>query len=104
MSKIIAASAIRGAAIALDRAGTLLGETIVRRGRDAHVGFEGTAYALPVVLAMTGRRVEKLGDLEEAVGEARAWLPPVPDDRVWLPYLGAALDAGAATLVAHEAV
>jgi acetyl-CoA synthase len=104
MSRLIATSAIRGARIAIDRAETMLAEAVGRHGRDRQVGFEGTAYALPVILAMTGRRVEQLGDLEDAVREARAWLPPIPDDRLWLPYLGAALDAGVATLVAHEAV
>ena len=48
--------------------------------------------------------MEKLGDLEEALGEARRWVPPIPDQEVWLPYLGDTLDAGAATLVAHETV
>ena len=63
-----------------------------------------TAYALPVTLALLGKRVEKVGDLEEVVAEIRGWLPPVPHENLWVPYLGPALDAGAATLVAHETV
>src|ERR1017187_8174213 len=51
-----------------------------------------------------GKRVERLGDLEEALGTARSWLPAEPTERLWLPYLGGALDAGAATLVAQEAI
>jgi acetyl-CoA synthase len=104
MSKIIAAAAIRGAHGSMCRAETMLREAVATGGRDQAVGFEGTAYALPVILALTGRRVEKLGQLEEALAEARAWLPEGPSDRLWLPYLGDALDAGAATLIAHEAV
>ncbi len=104
MSRIIAAAAIRGAYTCVERAEKMLAEVIARHGRDRSIGFPGTAYALPVILALTGKRVERLGELEEAVAAARSWLPAAPTERLWLPYLGAALDAGAATLVAHEAV
>jgi acetyl-CoA synthase len=104
MSRLIATAAIRGAHAVWARAAAHFKEVLAARGRDARVGFEGTAYALPVTLALTGRRVERVGDLEEVLAEARGWLPPVPTDALWLPYLGDALDAGAATLVAHEAV
>jgi acetyl-CoA synthase len=104
MSRIIAAAAIRGAYQCMDRAGTMLAETIGRHGRDRSIGFPGTAYALPVILALTGKAVGKLGELEEVLQSARGWLPPAPTEQLWLPYLGGALDAGCATLVAHEAV
>jgi acetyl-CoA synthase len=104
MSKIIATAAIRGAHAWHERARAALADAVARHGRDAAVGFEGTAYALPVTLTLAGKRVERLGDLEEALAEARGWLPPVPSDRLWLPYLGDALDAGAAALVAEEAI
>jgi acetyl-CoA synthase len=104
MSKIIAAAAIRGATACMDRAETMLSEVVGRHGRDKGIEFPGTAYALPVTLALVGKRVERLGDLEEALQAARDWIPPIPAEQVWLPYLGGALDAGAATLVAHEAV
>src|ERR1035441_7922788 len=104
MSKIIAAAAIRGAHACVQRAETMLAEALDRHGRDTAIGFPSTAYALPTILALVGKRVERLGDLEEAVQVARAWLPAEPSERLWLPYLGAALDAGAATLVAQEAV
>ena len=104
MSRIIAAAAIRGAHASMARAETMLAEAIHRHGRDENIGFPGTAYALPVILALVGKRVEKLGDLEEVLEIARGWLPAVPSEQLWLPYLGGALDAGAATLVAQEAV
>jgi acetyl-CoA synthase len=104
MSRIIAAAAIRGAYTCVDRAETMLAEAIHRHGRDKNIGFPGTAYALPVILSLVGKRVEKLGELEETLQVARDWLPAIPTERLWLPYLGGALDAGAATLVAHEAV
>jgi len=104
MSRIIATAAIRGAYKCIDRAETMLSEAVNRHGRDKGVEFPGTAYALPVILTLTGKRVEKLGQLEEVLWIARGWLPAMPTERLWLPYLGGALDAGAATLVAHEAV
>src|SRR5574340_711 len=104
MSKIIAAAAIRGAHACVHRAEAMLAAAIEQHGRDAAVGFPGTAYALPTILALVGTRVEKLGELEEALQTARAWLPVEPSAQLWLPYLGAALDAGAATLVAQEAI
>jgi len=104
MSRIIAAAAIRGAYKCMDRAETMLSEAVNRHGRDKGVEFPGTAYALPVILTLTGKRVEKMGQLEEVLWIARGWLPAMPTERLWLPYLGGALDAGAATLVAHEAV
>ncbi len=104
MSRIIAGAAIRGAHASLARAESMLQDAVSRHGRDAAVGFQDTAYALPVILALTGRRVEKLSDLEQAVATARGWLPAEPTPTVWLPYLGDALDAGSATLIAHEAV
>ena len=104
MSRIIAAAAIRGAHACVARAESRLAEALARHGRDEAVGFEATAYALPVTLALLGKRVERLGDLEEVVAEIKRWLPPEPHDKLWLPYLGGALDAGAATLLAHETV
>ncbi len=104
MSKVIATGAIRGAHACMERAERMLADTIARSGPDTAVGFEGTAYFLPVILALTGRRVERLRHLQEALTEARGWLPPIPTGETWLPYLGGALDAGAATLIAHETV
>ena len=100
MSKIIASAAIRGGHACVRRAETMLAECLDRYGRDKDIGFPSTAYALPVILALTGKRVERLGDLEEALATARSWLPAEPTEHLWLPYLGGALDAGAASIVA----
>ena len=104
MSRIIASAAIRGGHACVRRAETMLAESLDRHNRDTAIGFPSTAYALPIILALTGKRVEKLGDLEEALATARSWLPALPTEHLWLPYLGGALDAGAATLVAQEAI
>ncbi len=105
MSRIIATAAIRGAHACVARAEAMLKQAALRHGRDAAVGFPDTAYALPVILALTGRRVEKLADLEQALAEARGLAAgALPTENLWLPYLGDTLDAGTATLIAHEAM
>ena len=92
MSKIIASAAIRGGHACVRRAETALAESLDRYGRDKDIGFPSTAYALPVILALTGKRVERLGDLEEALGTARSWLPAEPTERLWLPLLDSKFD------------
>jgi hypothetical protein len=61
MSKIIASAVIRGASACVARAETMLAEAIQRHGRDAGIGFPGTAYALPALPLMgSGRRKRSL--------------------------------------------
>lgn len=101
---MIAAAAIRGAHGVVARAGEQLRQALEQYGPDRRVGFPNTGYYLPVIYGVTGTQVEKLGDLEAVLAFARELLPPVPDERVWLPYLGPALDAGMATLFAGETI
>src|ERR1035441_2837214 len=103
MSKIIASAAIRGGHACVRRGGTAPGQGRDRFGRGQENRVPATAYALPVTLALTGKRGERLGELEEALGAARSWLPAEPTERLWLPYLGGALGAGAAPPGAQEA-
>lgn len=104
MSKIIATSAIRGAYKIVERAEKALKTCIERHGRDQKLEFPDTAYYLPIIYSMTGIKVERLSDAETVIEEAKKLLPPVPSDRVWVPYLGATLDAGIATLWAEEII
>jgi hypothetical protein len=60
MSKIIAEAAIRGAYACMKRAESMLSEAIDRYGRSKTIAFPDTAYALPVILALVGKRVEHL--------------------------------------------
>ena len=104
MSKIIAEVAYRGAYACMNRGGDhIVGSHRPSWPRHPH-RLPRHRVCLPVILALVGKRVEKLGDLEEALQVARTWLPALPTEKLWLPYLGGTLDAGAATLVAHEAV
>ncbi|MEN6604951.1 MAG: hypothetical protein ABFD86_21280 [Bryobacteraceae bacterium] len=104
MSKLIASSAIRGAHQIVKDAEQMVARAIAAKGADHAVGFPDTAYALPVIYSLLGRKVEKLSDMEPVLEECRSLLPPVPDDHTWLPYLGPALDSGMATLFAFEMI
>ena len=104
MSKIIASAAIRGAHQLGERAEKALAEAIAAKGKDCKVEYPDTAYYLPIMLMLLGQKVQTLGDLEESMQEARKLLPEVPADKLWFPYLGDALDAGSATLLAEETI
>ncbi len=104
MSKIIATAAIRGAHRMVERAEEALAKAIEEKGKDAKAEYPNTAYYLPIMLLFLGQKVEKLGDLEESLQEARKLLGKVPTDEVWLPYLGETLDSGVATLIAEETI
>ena len=104
MSRIIATAAIRGAHSIVKQAEEKLREAIESKGKDAKVDFPDTGYYLPIIYSATAFEVKTLGDCEEALGHARALLPPIPEEKIYLPYLGWALDAGIATLFAEEVI
>ncbi len=104
MSKIIASAAIRGAHKYVKEAEEKLNKLIEEKGPDEKVAFPNTAYYLPVIYSLIGMEVKTLQDLGRALKEARRLLPPEPGKKLWLPYLGNALDAGIATLIAEEAI
>ncbi|MFQ6034141.1 MAG: CO dehydrogenase/CO-methylating acetyl-CoA synthase complex subunit beta, partial [Candidatus Bipolaricaulia bacterium] len=104
MSRIIANAAIRGAHRYVEQAEKELQQAIEAHGPERELGFPNTAYYLPLILALTGLEVKNLGDAQEALKRAKALLPPLPGDRLWLPYLGSTLDAGIATLIAEELI
>jgi len=104
VSKIIATAAIRGAHRMVERAEEALARAIEEKGKDAIAAYPNTAYYLPIMYLFLGQKVEKLGDLEESLAEARKLLAPVPSEELWLPYLGDTLDAGVATLIAEETI
>ena len=104
MSRTIATAAIRGAHNYVQQAREQLGQAIEASGPDGAIEFPNTAYYLPVILALVGLEVKTLRDAEKALEYAERLLPPVPTDQLWVPYLGHALDAGIATLIAEEIV
>ena len=104
MSKIIATKAIRGAHKIMERADIALAKAIEKGGKDLPVAFPDTNYYLPFAHAMLGIKAARAGDLVEIMSYARSILPRIPDENVWLPYLGPTLDAGMATLFAEEVI
>lgn len=104
MSKIIATAAIRGAHRLVERAENDLKKAIKAKGKQAPIAYPSTAYYLPIILLFLGQKVEKLGDLEYSLQEARKLLRSIPSDDLWLPYLGDTLDSGVATLIAEETI
>lgn len=104
MSKIIAAAAIRGAHKIVQRAEQKLAETVAKKGKECPIEFPNTGYYLPIIYSMTGIPVKTLADCFQIMETAKGMLPPIPEERHWLPYLGHALDAGMATLFAEEII
>ncbi len=104
MSKYIATRAARGANALVFEAETMLHTALAEKGPDTVVEFPNTAYYLPLIYAMTGEKVETLGDLPSILEKARSLLHPVPSEDKWTPYLGETLDSGMATLIAAEIV
>ncbi len=104
MSKIIASAAIRGAHKIVERAKNKWKEAVDRWGLNEPVGFPNTAYYLPIIYGILGIPVEKLGDMEQVLKICERLLPPPVKERVHLPYLAPALDAGMATFFAEEII
>ena len=104
MSRIIATAAIRGGHGYVEQARSQLLEAVETHGPEKRVEFPDTAYYLPLTLALTGREVDNLAKAQVALDWAASLLPPIPGESSWLPYLGHALDAGAATLIAEEII
>jgi acetyl-CoA synthase len=102
MSKIICSAAIRGAHKIVDMAEASYEEALKKFGPEHEVSFPNTAYYLPIIYSMLGAKVEKLGDMKAIFQECRTLLPAIVSDKIWLPYLAPALDAGMATYFAEE--
>ena len=105
MSKEVFTRVIRGAHQWVRQAEEALAEALAKHGPDKAVGWgEQTTYCLPMSYALMGLEVKTVGDLRRQVDHARELLAPIPSDETWLPYLGDGLDAGAATMLAQEAL
>ena len=104
MSRYIATHAIRGSNAVVAEAEGLLQRALQEKGPDAPVAFPNTAYYLPVILGMLAHEVTKLSDLTPVIEHAKKLLHPIPDGKVWMPYLGETLDSGMATLLAEEVI
>jgi len=104
VSKIIASAAIRGAHKIVERAEKKYEEALKKWGPNQEVGFPNTAYYLPVIYAMLGIPVQKISEMKPVLDRCRILLPPLVKEKVALPYLAPALDAGMATFFAEEII
>ncbi|MBI3991375.1 MAG: CO dehydrogenase/CO-methylating acetyl-CoA synthase complex subunit beta, partial [Candidatus Omnitrophica bacterium] len=104
MSKIVAASVIRGAHGIYKDAFDFLDKAIKEKGPDEKIGFPETAFYFPLANALLGVKVETLKDVLPVLEHAKSLLPLVPAEKLWLPYLGDALNAGMATLFSEEII
>jgi acetyl-CoA synthase len=105
MSKVIATGAILGSHYYVKQAEALVEKAITEKGADFKFEFPDTAYFLPQMFAMTGFEVRTLGDMKTALEQkVKPLVSNVPDDHLYKPYLGEALDAGMVTLFAQEMI
>jgi len=104
MSRYIATRAIRGSNALVLEAEAMLQKVLSEKGPDTPVAFPNTAYFMPLIFGMTGKKVETVGQLVPAMEHARSLLHPLPSEQHWTPYLGETLDSGMATLIAAETI
>ncbi len=104
MSKIIASAAIRGASRLVKQAEEMLEKAITEKGADFTFEFPDTAYYMPLIYALTGFAVKNLADMKVALSMAKEQLHSEPEEKIWKPYLGEALDSGMASLFAEEII
>lgn len=103
MSREVFCAVARGAHSYVEEAERMWKDAVEKHGGDRKVEFPQTAFHLPMIYALTGREVRTLADMEPVLQHCRRdLLHPVPDEHVWLPYLGHGLDEGAATMFAQE--
>jgi len=104
MSKIVAEAVIRGAHDIFKQAEDFLDKAIKEKGPAQKIGFPETAFYLPMANALLGAKVETLKGALPILEHAKSLLPKLPSERVWLPYLGDALNAGMSTLFSEEII
>jgi acetyl-CoA synthase len=105
MSKAIATGAILGSHYYVKQAETLVEKAISEKGADFKFEFPDTAYFLPMMFTMTGFEVRTLGDMKTALEKnVKVLVSNPPEDKLYKPYLGEALDAGMVTLFSQEMI
>ncbi|TRZ96449.1 CO dehydrogenase/CO-methylating acetyl-CoA synthase complex subunit beta [bacterium] len=104
MSKVVATAVIQGAHEIFKQASVFLDKAIKEKGQDQKIAFPETAFYLPLANALLGSKVETLKDALPILEHARSLLAQAPSERVWLPYLGDALNAGMSALFCEEII
>ena len=104
MSKVVATAVIRGSQEIFKQASDFLNKAIKEKGPNQKIGFPETAFYLPLANALLGVKIETLKDALPILEHAKSLLPQVPSQKIWLPYLCDALNAGMATLFCEEII
>jgi acetyl-CoA synthase len=104
MSKVVASAALRGAKAIVKEAEDFLNKALKEKGEEQAIEFPETAFYLPLAYALLGLEVKTVKDIIPVLNEAKSLLHDEPSSSLWLPYLGDALDAGIATLLAEEVI
>ncbi|MFH2146060.1 MAG: acetyl-CoA decarbonylase/synthase complex subunit alpha/beta [Candidatus Omnitrophota bacterium] len=105
MSKVVAAAVMRGTQSVFKQAESMLNKAIEEKSESTKVGFPETAFYFPMANALLAAEVKTLGDAKKILEHAQTLLPrQLPQDKVWLPYLGDVLDSGIATLLCEEII
>jgi len=87
----------------VDGAEAALEKVLAAKGASVSLGFEGTAFFLPLNFALTGLEVKTTGDGRKVIENCRRLLEGKPlANGLSLPYLDGLLDQGLATLLAEE--
>jgi acetyl-CoA synthase len=95
---------MRGAKKVVADAEELLNKAIREKGPSQKIEFPETAFFLPMANALLGAEVRTLQDASGILAHAKSLLHEAPSEKLWLPYLGDALDCGIATLLAEEII
>lgn len=104
MSKIVATAAIRGAQKLVNEAEQFYKKALHEKGPNTKVEFPETAFFLPMAYGLLGLEVKTIAEMEPILKEAKSLLRQEPSEKLWLPYLGDALDSGIAALLAEEII
>ncbi len=105
MSHKVFTAVARGAHEFVRQAEQAWEKAVEEHGKDQKVEFPQTAFHLPMIYALTERKVNTLGEMEPVLKHCREdLLHPIPEENVWMPYLGHGLDEGAATMFAQEII
>lgn len=104
MSKIVAAAAIRGATKVAKEAEDFFNLALKEKGKDTKVEFPETAFFFPMAYALLGAEVKTVGEIEPVLAHVKKLIHGEPTEKLWLPYLGDALDSGIATLLSEEII
>lgn len=102
MSKIVCELGIKGSYLLFERALEEYEQAVKTFGKEKPIGFPNTAYFLPIIYAILGYPVKKLGDCGEVLEEIKKLLPKETSSEFF--YWGKALDAGLVALFSEEII